>query len=395
MKIGHWTTALLLGATLMTMAQAQPENAQDNASEIVARSVVSQGDTARLQRVLAKARRGETITIGVIGGSITQGAKASKPELRYGDLIAQWWRAKFPNTTVKFVNAGIGATGSNYGALRLSRDLLGAQPDFVVVEYAVNDPNLQDAAETLEGIVRQLLKAPNQPAVLLLFMMNQSGNNAQEWHAKVGAHYNLPMVSYRDALWPEIEANRLTWRDISPDEVHPNDRGMADASLFVTSLIDGVLQPLPTDDKLPVIAAVPAPRFSELYERTALFEAAAMQPVTNQGWTYDEQWKIWKSDQPSSVIEFDIEGTTIFTMHFVVKRGMGRAKVTVDGGAAKTLEGWFDQTWGGYRQTNRIAQNLAPGKHRVRFELLDEKNPGSDGHEFEIMGIGAAGLGGD
>jgi hypothetical protein len=28
----------------------------------------------------------------------------------------------------------------------------------------------------------------------------------------------------------------------------------------------------------------------------------------------------------------------------------------------------------------------------VRFELLEEKNPGSEGHEFEIMGLGAAGL---
>jgi hypothetical protein len=155
--------------------------------------------------------------------------------------------------------------------------------------------------------------------------------------------------------------------------------------------LDNVRQALPPDDKLPLTPPVPAPLFTDLYERTALYEAAAMQPVTNQGWTYDEQWKIWKSDQPGSVIEFDIEGTTIFTMHFVVKRAMGRANVTVDGGAPQLLEGWFDQTWGGYRQTNRIAQNLAPGKHRVRFELLEEKNPGSEGHEFQIMGIGAAG----
>jgi len=29
--------------------------------------------------------------------------------------------------------------------------------------------------------------------IFMLFMMNQNGGNAQEWFAKVGAHYGLPM----------------------------------------------------------------------------------------------------------------------------------------------------------------------------------------------------------
>ena len=62
---------------------------------------------------------------------------------------------QFPKATVKFVNAGIGATGSNYGALRAERDLLSHQPDFVVVEYAVNDGNAAAFAATLEGLLRR------------------------------------------------------------------------------------------------------------------------------------------------------------------------------------------------------------------------------------------------
>ncbi len=381
---------LTVAAGIFTTNSTQAQDLSD--PTIIARSQVSPGDTARLGRVLAKARRGEGVTIGVIGGSITQGTKASVEAHRYGNLIAQWWRDTFPAAQIKFVNAGIGATGSNYGAMRLTRDLLGANPDFVVVEYAVNDPNVQDSAETLEGIVRQLLKQPNQAAVMLLFMMNQSGSNAQEWMAKVGAHYKLPMASYRDALWPEIEAKRLQWSDISPDEVHPNDRGMDAAARFVTVQLDAALAALPADDKLLAVTLVPAPLFTDLYEHTALLEAAAMQPVSNAGFTYDAQRKIWKSDVPGSVIEFEIAGSSIFTMHFVIKRSMGRAKVTVDGANEKILDGWFNQTWGGFRQTNRIAQNLPPGKHRVRFEVLAQSNPGSDGHEFQIMGLGAAGL---
>ena len=38
------------------------------------------------------------------------------------------------------------------------RDLLSHHPDFVVVEYAVNDPNTQAAAESLEGLIRQIVR---------------------------------------------------------------------------------------------------------------------------------------------------------------------------------------------------------------------------------------------
>lgn len=389
-----WIPALALWivATLPFPARAAAPEPTD--SVILSRSVVSAGDIGGLQRVMARARRGDPVTVAVIGGSITQGAKASSSEHRYGEKVAQWWREKFPAARIKFVNAGIGATGSDYGAMRFARDVLGSHPDFMVIEYAVNDSNSQDSAETLEGIVRQLLKQPNHPAASLLFMMNHRGGNAQEWLSKVGAHYRLPMVSYRDALWPEIEAGRLTWTDISPDEVHPNDRGMAEAARFVTARLDAALASLPASSEATRTGAspLPAPIFTDTFERTLLLEGDAMKPTANTGWAYDSGRKVWRSDQPGSVIEFELEGTTLFTMHQVIKQAMGRARVTVDSGAPRTLDGWFDQTWGGYRQSNRVARNLGAGKHRIRFELLQEKSEGSAGRLFEIMGLGAAGL---
>ena len=354
------------------------------------RSIVSAGDTARLQKVLAKARKGEPITVGVIGGSITQGAKATKAELRYGNQIAQWWRTNFPNSKVEFVNAGIGATGSNYGALRVGRDLLAKNPDFIVVEYAVNDGNTKDAAETLEGLLRQILKAPNQPAVVLLFTMNKSGGNAQEWHSKVGAHYNLPMVSFRDALWPEIQAGKLKWEDVEADEVHPNDRGHTYAADFVTRLVASVSK---NTDAKASIPALPKPLFSDKFEFTKLLEANDLKPVTNKGWIYDEKNKAWQSETPGSVIEFEIEGTLIYDMFYRIKGPMGQAKISVDDKAPQTREAWFNQTWGGYRVTSELAKDLAPGKHRVKVELLAEKNAESTGTQFRVLGLGAAGLG--
>lgn len=49
--------------------------------------MVSAGDGARLARMMAKARRGETVTVALTGGSITAGSAASKGH-HYGELVA-------------------------------------------------------------------------------------------------------------------------------------------------------------------------------------------------------------------------------------------------------------------------------------------------------------------
>jgi lysophospholipase L1-like esterase len=387
MKFAALATLLLLSVC----AQAF-----DSKPSVQPQSLVSTGDLSRVWQVMAKAQRGEKVIVAVIGGSITQGAKASKTELRYGNLVAGWWREAFPQAQIEFVNAGIGATGSNFGALRAQRDLLSHKPDVVVVEYGVNDGNTPAFAETLEGLIRQILKQPNHPAVLQLFMMHQGGGNAQEWHSKVGIHYNLPIISFRDALWPEIQAKRLTWESVMADEVHPNDLGHSCAADFVDYLLDMARSTCPalTAIKLPMppIKPLPAPLFSDLYEHTSLFEAPDLKPISNTGWALDTTGKNWVSDKPGSVIAFEINGTAIFSMHFVIKRAMGKAKMQVDNNTPVIYDGWFNQTWGGYRSTNLLAKDLKPGKHIVRIELLEEKNPGSDGHEFKLFGLGAAGV---
>ena len=374
-------------------AQAAP-NVEVQERDLFARSLVATGDPARLQQALAKARRKEAVTVGVIGGSITQGALASRPEKRYGEVVAAWWRQTFPASKIRFVNAGIGATGSDYGALRAGRDLLSQQPDFVVMEFGVNDPNTEAAAEAYEGSLRQVLRATNQPAVLLLFTMHQNGDNAQEWQAKLGQHYGLPMISFRDALWPEIKEGWMKWSDVEADAVHPNDRGHDYCARFITRLLERTLAELPADDRLPPIQPVPRPMISDLFEHVKLLEADALKPSKNQGWSFEAGevgQRAWKADQPGRVLEFEVAGQAILLMDWHIRGPMGQASVRVDDGPPVVREAWFDQTWGGYRQTVLLARGLRSGSHRVRIELLAEKNPQSSGHEFRLLGLGVAG----
>jgi lysophospholipase L1-like esterase len=378
----------------MVSAEAQPTAPQGADPAILTRSLVSMGDTARLQHALAKARRGEAVTVAVIGGSITAGAAASKEENRWGDRVAQWWRERFPKAHIKFINAGIGATGSNIAAHRAQAQLLVHKPDFVVAEFAVNDPDTQFAAETLEGLVRQVLRQPQHPAMVLLFTMNKAGGNAQQWHSKIGQHYGLPMVSFRDALWPEIQAGRMKWEDVEADEVHPNDRGHQYCADFVGAVAERVLATLPDDGQLPPVPEVPKPLVSDVFERATMFVRDTITPTRNDGWKPADNWPFgpcWEADAPGNVLEFEVEGTAVSVVYWRIKRDMGMAQAQVDDRPPVKLNGWFEADWGGYAAYELVARDLPPGKHKLRVQVLDEKAPASNGHKFQLQAVMVAG----
>ena len=362
-------------------------------AEWVTRGTTSVGDLSRLQRLFQAAAKGGRYTFGVIGGSITAGGCASSVDTRYAAYVFTWLKEHFPAAEWTLVNAGIGATGTNYGCLRVQRDLLAKAPDLVVTEYAVNDGNDQESAETYEGLLRQVLASAKQPPVLMLFLMNQAGGNAQEWQSKLGRHYGLPMLSYRDLLWPEIEAKRLTWADISPDSVHPHDVGHGYAGKLLNTLLDQALASVPTAAVPAPASALPAPLLTAVYQSTNLFEADDLKPVANTGWTFDagSGWdKGWKATVPGTVVEFEVSGEQLFVSYWRIHGPMGRAQITIDNERGSIQEAWFDQTWGGYRHMIRLAMG-GPGKHRVRLELLPEKHAESPGTEFRLLCLGTAG----
>jgi lysophospholipase L1-like esterase len=386
---------LILACSVSLLSLANDPKGLPVPTECTARSQVDQGSTVRIQHALARARRGEPVTVGVIGGSITQGAKASRAELRWGERVGAWWRERFPQSKISFVNAGVGATGSNLGAHRVQKDLLGAKPDFVVAEYAVNDPNTRFAAETLEGLVRQVLKSAHSPGMMLLFTMSRGGRNAQASHIPVGKHYGLPMVSFRDAMWPEIEAGRMKWEDLIADEVHPNDVGHKLCADFVVAVLEQILANLPADNDLPAIPPVPAPLYTDLFEFGHLYNASTLQPTGNTGWERHDKGPfgpVWRTGKPGSVLEYELPGEQITLIFHRIRGDMGMVRVTLDDLPPRTFNAWFAATWGGYSARGELPR-CSPGKHRLRIELLPDKAVESGGTNFELRALLVAGRG--
>jgi lysophospholipase L1-like esterase len=232
----------------------------------LARGLMTEGTNARLERFFDKVRSRKSVRVAFLGGSITQGHFASHQDLRYSTLLVRFLQKGFPNLdTVIEINAGITATGSRYGASRAASDVLAHDPDLVVVEHSVNDfgtgPGERIQA-TFEGVLRQCLKHDPDVPVIALFTSKPDGLNTQELHAPVAAHYGVPMVSYRDAVWPYVEAGRMTAEDLFYDAyAHPNDAGM----MLAGHLLYAYLKKVAAQSGGPG-TSVPAPLVSDLYE---------------------------------------------------------------------------------------------------------------------------------
>ena len=122
----------------------------------------------RLKNLMKRAAKGESLVIGFLGGSITQGSLSSTPKTCYAYLVYEWWKKSFPNAAFSFVNGGIGGTTSHYGGARAWKDVLCYRPDIVTVDFSVNDDANEFFEETYEGMLRRLLAAPSDPAVVVL-----------------------------------------------------------------------------------------------------------------------------------------------------------------------------------------------------------------------------------
>lgn len=347
-----------------------------------------QGNNYRVKQFINKLKSGEAVTYGAIGGSITQGAAASEPKYRYVDLLAARLSNKY-NNEVKVVNAGIGASNSLFGVFRCRKDLLSYRPDLITVEYAVNDISNPDISASYEALVRKCLELSPSAAVVLIFTMRLDGENKQHLQIPIGKHYQVPMLSYRDAVYPLVINGELEWRDISPDMVHPNDYGQ--------NMIAEMLERLITQcDKSPADNQVSIPGYLEpdakKYENPAILDATQMNVVSQSGWTqgpHKAGYTGWQSSAPGATMEIKFSGTFAAIGSQQYSGDFGRIYLTLDDNQPIVIEGYFtkmkNNEWaGGHTVITILDDNLPPGEHTIKLTLLEEKHPDSNGHMFDI-----------
>ena len=206
-----------------------------------------------LENTLYTLKKNKKLTIGYIGGSITEGACATDVNKgSYRALITSWFGQKFPEADVREINAAISGTGSELGMHRCEADLLSGNPDLVFMEFAANDYGLsyEKVCAQYETIIRKIyLKNPFADIVVLLTIIEgvckdmEKGIEFASRNAQITiAHqYKLPVIDMGVVPWATTMREGGDFLRYTADTVHPNDEGHSMYANVVCNCLEELL----------------------------------------------------------------------------------------------------------------------------------------------------------
>lgn len=351
----------------------------------------------RLKNLMKRAANGESLVIGFLGGSITQGSLSSTPKTCYAYLVYEWWKKSFPNAAFSFVNGGIGGTTSHYGGARAWKDVLCYRPDIVTVDFSVNDDANEFFEETYEGTLRRLLAAPSAPAVVVLNnVFYDTGKNAQDYHNRIADHYGIPHVSIKDTVYPDVESGKIVRADITPDNLHPNDKGHRLVADEICKLLDSIKAEMEEETitgeniegkstKTEASVSLPAPLTENAYEHSrliqiqdneAILDGFLVDPIEKKG-MLDIFKNGWTAAHTNDKISFEIECSCLAVQYRKsVQQPVPKAKAVIDGDEAHAviLDGNFTEDWGDCLYLEPLLHHAEKKVHRIEITVTDAKD---------------------
>lgn len=351
----------------------------------------------RLKNLMKRAANGESLVIGFLGGSITQGSLSSTPKNCYAYLVYEWWKKSFPNAAFSFVNGGIGGTTSHYGGARAWKDVLCYRPDIVTVDFSVNDDANEFFEETYEGTLRRLLAAPSAPAVVVLNnVFYDTGKNAQDYHNRIADHYGIPHVSIKDTVYPDVESGKIVRADITPDNLHPNDKGHRLVADEICKLLDSIKAEVEEETiageniegkstKTEASVLLPAPLTENAYEHSrliqiqdneAILDGFLVDPIEKKG-MLDIFKNGWTAAHTNDKISFEIECSCLAVKYRKsVQQPVPKAKAVIDGDEAHAviLDGNFTEDWGDCLYLEPLLHHAEKKVHRIEITVTDAKD---------------------
>ncbi len=329
-----------------------------------------------LGNVFTKLNNNEDVTIVYLGGSVTLGANANYQNdyaTSWRGLTRKWFKEQYPDADITFVNAGIGGTGSFWGAIRTESDVLTHNPDLVFVMTPINDVyesmTKANTQRQMENIIRQIREHNPQTDIIMGYDTDKaragllSGRNGYEglitelydmvvWQEEVARKYNISTMDMGRYMADVVRSGKAVWEDVvnAGDNVHPLDAGHALYAEIATELLQEG-----KNNALNMIV-------SYAYPKSAVF-GTAMNPVVlkatdgyatgdavlvNGSGNYPKNYEL----APGKSMSFEITGSK-FGMY-----ATGTLACSIDGKAASNIP----VLSGGVYRNNT---NLGSGAHRV------------------------------
>jgi sialidase-1 len=341
-------------------------------------------------------------TVAFLGGSITH-----NPGWR--DKVARYLQERFPSTQFSFITAGIPSLGSTPHAFRFQRDVLEqGTPDLLFVESAVNDRtnefSEQAQLRALEGILRQGYAANPALSVVMMAFADpdkfgdyEQGREPVEVavHRRVAARYGASFINLSQEVYDRLRAGEFSWA-LDFKDLHPSPFGQ---EIYFRTIKELLKQ---EGTSGPAAGAPPAPLDRFAYDRGRYLPVGEARSAS--GFTLDPSWKPAEAgtrrvgtrpgfvEVPMLVGE---EAGASFTLNFqgravgiavVSGPDAGTISYSIDGGKPRELDlftKWSTQLhlpW--YLM---LADELKPGKHRLKLTINDTKNPASTGNACRIV----------
>lgn len=365
-------------------------------------SILSTGTDGRLEKVLEKMKNGESVSIAFIGGSVTEGALAASYEESYADCFVAGLQEKYPDAELTYINAGLSGTGSSLGVMRYDRDVVeaaGRKPDIVFLEFAINDYQEPTDGRAYESMIRNILKADNEPAVILLFSVAQNEWNMQEVYIPMGEHYGLPMASIRDAVKKPLADGTLTKQEFFADEYHPTTYGH---KIMADCLVELVREAENTENGSEV-AVLPAdsiksPDFMNMHMLTS--KSAGGVEISAGGFAgtdtqvhgfgrrggesaFSDNW-MHTAGSIRDAFRVELKCKNIIVNYKTSSSNdFGKVDVYVDGNKVTELDGYAQGAWNNSIQALVLDENES-GYHVLEICMAE----GEEGKNFTVLAVG-------
>jgi hypothetical protein len=338
-----------------------------------------------LSGFFAKLASNQPVIVMGIGGSVTEGHS-------WAAMSTEWLQKQYPGKQIQYVDGAYGGTPPWQTVFRLRRDILPVHPDLVFIEYAVNSYAPQERCYLAEdGIIQQLLRQPQHPDLVFVYVGNDKGERDLEAVQPVARHYGFPEVDPRAYLQKKFDAGELKWGDFAVDAIHPNQRGHAIYAEAVTAFL---AQQAAAARPQPATPPVPPPfRGAEFTTATLLPIAAAQASPEWKATTCPDAWigrffdEMYETSQPGATLTVTAN-TTALGVYLLQTTDSGQLEWSVDGGPPQTQNlwmGWLNQG-SFYARVFLFAEHLPRGQHTLKLKVLP-KSPESTGNVVRIGGF--------
>ena len=255
------------------------------------------------------------------------------------------------------------------------------KPDFVIIEFSVNDESNTHFMETYEGLVRKIYGNECKPAVLLVHnVCYDNGSSAQLVHGKIGRYYELPAVSMQSCIYQELLSGKLENRTITPDDLHPNDFGHELVASVITEFLGSILKNIDSEEVEPEFRVQPLTL--NAYENSIRYRNDNSKPSIKgfqedsapQNVITDIFKKGWTAKEKGASITFEIEGSCIGVQYRkTIQLPAPVAELILDGDESHSfrLDANFDETWGDKLVLDTILEHGEEKKHTVEIRLTE------------------------